>query len=121
MPAPAGRQIVERYGDGGFLIAGERHKGSVIVTPETTYPLDVADLESLTLERFSPVFEHDPAIEVLLIGCGAEMRFIPKDLRAALKEKGIGCDPMDTGAACRTYNVLATEDRRAAAILIAID
>jgi len=121
MPAPEGRQIVERYGDGGFMITQLRHKGSVLVTPEATFAWPVADFAELTLDSLRPVIDHRPAIEVLLIGCGQELKFIPHDIRAGLKAAGIACDPMDTGAACRTFNVLATEDRRAAAALIAID
>jgi uncharacterized protein len=56
----------------------------------------------------------------LLIGCGARMAFVPRALRDALKAGGIACDGMDTGAACRTYNVLLAEDRRVAAALIAV-
>lgn len=43
---------------------------------------------------------------------------IPGDLRTALRNAGIVPEPMDTGAACRTYNVLLAEDRRIAAALL---
>jgi uncharacterized protein len=46
------------------------------------------------------------------------MRPVPAALRQALKDAGIGVDAMDTGAACRTYNVLMGEDRRVAAALL---
>jgi uncharacterized protein len=46
---------------------------------------------------------------------------LPAALRAALKAAGIGSDPMSTGAAVRTYNVLLAEDRAVAAALIAVD
>jgi uncharacterized protein len=45
---------------------------------------------------------------------------LPAALRTALKAAGISSDPMDTGAACRTYNVLAGEGRAVAAALIAV-
>ena len=60
-------------------------------------------------------------IEILLIGSGKELRPIPKPLRAALREAGISADPMATGAAVRTFNVLLAEDRAVAAALIAVD
>jgi uncharacterized protein len=59
-------------------------------------------------------------IELLLLGCGPRMALIPSTLRAALRAKGIVLEPMDTGAACRTYNVLAAEGRKVAAALIAV-
>ena len=49
------------------------------------------------------------------------MRFVPPALRNALRTAGIVIDAMDTGAACRTYNVLMSEDRRVAAALIAVE
>jgi uncharacterized protein len=42
-------------------------------------------------------------------------------LREAFRERRIIADPMSTGAAVRTYNVLLAEDRRVAAALIAVD
>jgi uncharacterized protein len=48
------------------------------------------------------------------------MAMIPAALRAALRAKGIVIEPMDTGAACRTYNVLAAEGRKVAAAVIAV-
>jgi len=60
------------------------------------------------------------AVELLLFGQGARMAPVPPALRQGLREAGIGLEPMDTGAACRTYNVLAAEGRRIAAALIAV-
>ncbi len=49
------------------------------------------------------------------------MRPLPGALRARLREAGIFVDPMSTGSAVRTYNVLLAEDRLVAAALIAVD
>ena len=49
------------------------------------------------------------------------MALIPENLRAAARERGLALEPMDTGAACRTYNVLMSEQRQVAAALIAVD
>ncbi len=68
----------------------------------------------------SPVLTADPAVEILLIGCGPRLVPVPGDLRSALRARGIGCDAMDTGAACRTFNILLAESRRVAAALIAL-
>jgi uncharacterized protein len=57
-------------------------------------------------------------IEILLLGCGARMGTVPFALRKGLRASGIVVDAMDTGAACRTYNVLLAEERRVAAALI---
>ena len=54
-------------------------------------------------------------------GCGKTTLFVPLTLRDAIKERGIVLEPMDTGAACRTFNVLLGEDRRIAAALMLVD
>ena len=59
-------------------------------------------------------------IELLLIGTGADIVFLPDPLRQRLKAAGIGVDAMQTGAAARTYNILMAENRKVAAALIAV-
>ncbi len=117
---PAGRQVIRSYGNGGFTIADVRHDGSVLVTAEQTFPLDVASLEDLSLVHFDPLWEIEPKIDLLLIGTGAKMAFLPDALRGGLKAHGISVDSMDSGAAARTYNVLLSEERLVAAAIIAV-
>lgn len=75
--------------------------------PQTLDELSAADLEA--------VFALQP--EIVVLGSGARQRFPDTRLLAAILERGIGCEVMDTGAACRTYNVLVSESRRAVAAL----
>ena len=117
---PAGRQTVEAYGDGGFRIGGVAHQGSVLVMPERTLAWPVQRLEEVSFASFAPLLPHAGDIQVLLLGCGRRINLVPAALRTALREAGMVLEPMDTGAACRTYNVLAAEDRRVAAALIAV-
>ncbi len=69
---------------------------------------------------FLDVLKADPAIEILLIGCGIRATLIKADILADIKSAGIAFESMDTGAACRTFNVLMSEDRRVAAALIPV-
>lgn len=117
---PEGRQVIESYGDGRFRIAGAVVEGSVLVLPTATFPWAVRDVSQLTLESLSPLLAADPPVEVLLVGCGRRLVPLAPALKAALRARGIGADPMDTGAACRTYSVLMAEGRRVAAALIAV-
>ena len=48
------------------------------------------------------------------------MGLVPQSLRAPLRADGIVIEPMDTGAAARTFNLLLSEDRKVAAALIAL-
>ena len=118
---PAGRQVIQGYGDGGFRIGGETYQGSVLVFSATTLSWPVEALQFLTPDSLQPITAADPAVEILLIGCGREMVPLPAGLRRDLSQRGISAEPMDTGAACRTFNVLLSEDRAVAAALIAID
>ena len=63
----------------------------------------------------------DESTEILLVGCGARFGPAPAGLARTLRAAGVALEWMDTGAACRTFNVLLAEDRLAAAALIAVE
>jgi len=109
-----GRQVIERYAAGGFRVSGTIYAGAVLVFPDVT--LAWADA-ALTVESLAPVVAHG-GVEILLLGLGRRMVPVAASLRAALKASGVIIEPMDTGAACRTYNLLLSEDRRVAAALL---
>ena len=117
---PAGRQYIEGYGSGRFRIAGATHDGPVLVFRDRTLAWPVRAMAELTAESLAPVLEAGN-VDVLLLGCGRRMALVPPALREALRAGGVVIEPMDTGGACRTYNVLLTEDRQVAAALIPID
>lgn len=112
--------LIDAYGGGGFRVAGESFRGSVLVLPDHTLPWQVAEISHLTVASLSSVLDVAPPVEILLVGCGARAALIPPALRQELRSAGLVVDAMDTGAACRTYNVLRAEERRVAAALIAV-
>jgi uncharacterized protein len=114
---PAGRHVIDAYGESSFRVAGIVHSGAILVFPDATLRWDVASLAEVTAESLRPVIEHG-GIEILLLGCGRRMQRVAPELRHALRRAGIVVDAMDTGAACRTYNVLLAEERRVAAALL---
>ncbi|MBM3533611.1 MAG: hypothetical protein FJX60_11315 [Alphaproteobacteria bacterium] len=117
---PEGRQVIESYGDGRFRVSGIQIEGALLVLPTATFPWAAGNVASMTLESLAPVLGADPPVEILLVGCGQRLTPLPPALKAALRERGIGADPMGTGAACRTYNVLMAEGRRVAAALLPV-
>jgi uncharacterized protein len=117
---PRGRQVINSYGAGGFLVSGERYDGSLLVFPERVAPFAPASWDDLVLEHLSDILTAEPQVELLLFGCGSAIKPLDPALLAALRDARIGIDLMDTGAACRTYNVLMAEDRRVAAAVIAL-
>jgi uncharacterized protein len=102
---------VDGYGPGFFRIGGQVFEGAVLTGPVGTslwggYP-DVPALLALSGQ-----------VDVLLVGTGREIAHIPAELRRSLEDVGIGVEVMNSPAACRTYNVLLNEGRRAALALI---
>jgi uncharacterized protein len=114
---PADRQVIERYAPSGFRINGVIFHGPVVVFPDRTVPWATASASAVTWESLAPVIEHG-GVQILLLGLGRSMTAVSGALRNSLRAAGIALEPMDTGAACRTYNVLMAEGRHVAAALI---
>ena len=114
---PSTINVVRAYGPGLIRIGERSFSRSVIVTATTLLedwrPRRISDLQESDLGellRLRP--------EVLLIGSGLRQEFPQRATLAALYAARVGFEVMDTGAACRTYNVLAAEGRNVAAALI---
>ena len=123
MSAPhyPGRAPIEAYGNGGFRFAGMSHRGSILCLPSGVMAWSVMSAASLTEDSLSAVLAERDAIGFLLLGMGRSVGVLPAVLRKMFVEAMVGLEPMDTGAACRTYNVLLAEGRPVAAALIAVD
>jgi uncharacterized protein len=96
------------------------YRGVVLVFPDRVLASSLSSLAALRAEDLAPVVETVPRVELLLVGCGPTMVPLGRDLRAAIRARGVAVDTMATPAACRTYNVLMAEDRRVAALLFPI-
>ena len=116
-----GRNIIQSYGNGKFQISDKKYDHSVLVFPDQIIPWAPIDTNNLIVDDFKKVLTVGPIVELLLLGCGKTTWFLPLPLRDELKEMGLVLEPMDTGAACRTFNVLLGEDRRIAAALMLVD
>ena len=116
-----GRNIIQSYGNGKFQISDKEYDHSVLVFPDQIIPWSPIDTNNLIVDDFEKVLTVEPIVELLLLGCGKTTWFLPLPLRDELKEMGLVLEPMDTGAACRTFNVLLGEDRRIAAALMLVD
>lgn len=119
-PSLGGRPFIDAYGDGGFRLRGERHRGSLLLLPSGVRAWPVTSFAEITAASFEAVLSEKAAIEFLLVGTGAKLLPLEASLRQALAAQGLPTESMDTGAACRTYNVLIAEGRRVAVALIAV-
>lgn len=119
-PLPPGSQLIQGYGDGGFRVSGVVHSGSVLVFPKRTVDWPVTVAGDITLDSLAEVTASVGVNQILVVGCGSRFAPPPSGLREGLRNAGIALEWMDTGAACRTYNVLLIDDRAVTAALIAI-
>ena len=113
-------QLVHGYGEGGFRVSGTRHTGSLVLLPrEAQQWIPPENLDDLQFADLAPLLgDLRPPLFVLGAG-GAPMHpFI--DLAAQFREHDIAFELLSTAAACRTWNVLMSEGRNAAAALVAI-
>ena len=85
-----------------------------------TIEWSIRSIDDLEAGSFSEVIEARPKIDLLLIGCGTLAKYIEPNICVQLRDAFITAEAMDTGAACRTFNVLIAEDRRVAAALIPV-
>jgi len=114
---PANINLVRSYHDHSVRIGEQVLSGSCLFNADEL----IADwaprrLEELTAAHFAAAFAWQP--EIILLGTGTRQQFPAREIHAAILARGIGFEVMDTGAACRTYNVLVGENRRVAAGLI---
>jgi uncharacterized protein len=116
-----GRTAIEAYGNGGFRFSGMSHRGSLLCLPSGIYGWEAPGPDVLDEESLARVFAEADKIEILLVGTGKELRPLSLTLRERLRADKIVAEPMATGAAVRTFNVLLAEERAVAAALIAID
>lgn len=108
--------VITGYGTDYVNINGMRVQRNVLVLPEDLRDWGVESFEALSLETFRQLAELP--IEILLLGTGGKLRFPHPRLTQPLAAAGIGLEVMATDAACRTYNILRSEDRKVAAALL---
>lgn len=111
---------IDSYGNGGFRFADMSHKGSLMCLPSGMWAWNAPAPADLTPQHLARVLDEAASINVLLIGTGTGHVMPPAETRAALAALGIGIEPMSTGSAARTYNIMLAERRKVAAALIAV-
>ncbi|WP_407152401.1 Mth938-like domain-containing protein [Bradyrhizobium sp. ORS 86] len=117
LPRPA---PIEAYGKGGFAFADMSHRGSLLCLPDGIWAWPVTSPQQIDQYSLAQVFAAANAIDTLIVGSGNEVWVPPKGLREALRAVRVVLDPMQTGPAIRTYNIMLGERRRVAAALIAV-
>ena len=109
--------LITAYGQGFVEINNQRYVHNLIVMADKLI-LDwqATDFASLTELHFTQIIDLKP--EVVLLGTGEKHQFLHPKIIHNLTENGIPLECMTTAAACRTYNILMSEGRNIAAMLI---
>ncbi len=102
---------VDGYGPGVFRVAGKLIRGAIVIEAGGVSPWGGYD-DRATLAGLAG------KVELLFVGTGQEIAYLPKDFVAELEALGIFCEAMASPSAARTYNVLLSEGRRVAAALL---
>jgi uncharacterized protein len=111
-----GTLTIRSVGKDGIRINDRLWSETIALTPQeiiaTWMPVPVAELVE---DDFAALLASSP--ELVIVGTGAKGVFPPRELMFAFARRGVGLEVMDTAAAARTFNVLAGEGRRVAAVL----
>ena len=118
-PDKSDAPTINAYGQGWIEVNGQRHSESLVVSSLENLPSfswGPATFEQLSTQDFEKLAQT--GVELVLLGSGQRLRFPPAGHLQALIRRGIGLETMDTAAACRTYNILASEGRKVLAALL---
>ena len=110
------RLVIRNVSETAMRVNNTEYFESIVLTPDDQLTIwSDKPIADLTDADFDTVFDTKP--EIVLLGTGTSSVFPPRELTFAFARKGIGLEVMDTPAAARTFNVLANEGRRVAAVL----
>jgi len=113
----SGINVFTGYGEGYVMVNRQRYAQNLALLPDRILAdWQPAGFDQLTAADFSVLAGLAP--EIVLLGTGARLRFPRPELTRALIEARIGLEVMDLQAACRTYNILAAEERKVVAALL---
>lgn len=111
-----GLLLFSGYGAGFVVVNNVRYETCLVVSPQAVIEWGVSGFEALTAADFGFIDSLKP--EIMILGTGATQRFPRPELTRALAAAGVGVEVMDSPAACRTYNILATEGRKVVAAIL---
>lgn len=112
----ANTNFIRGYEAGAIRIGEQNIRHNCLITVDSVSNWNVNSVEELSVADMQPLIALKP--EIVVLGTGMRQRFPPAEVRATMLAQRIGFEVMDLGAACRTFNVLLSEDRRVVAALI---
>lgn len=112
-----GRNSIQAYQPGQITINEQSYNQSLILSAtEIITPWPVTNIDDLSAEQMQAIVDQKP--EVVLLGTGEKQQFPDIEIIGYFAQLGLGLEVMNTGAACRTFNILVAEDRQVVAAII---
>ncbi len=111
--SPSHLYSINAYEDDSISVSETVYKHSFLLSPTTVNDWPIQSLDELTSEHCQAILDLKP--QVVLLGTGAQQIFPKPDIYAFFGQHKIGLEVMANHAACRTFNILVTEDRHVVA------
>jgi uncharacterized protein len=110
LESDASINLVRSYGGGLIRIGEQQLARPCVISPHALISDWAAtSVLELTQEQFAQLFNTHATI--VLLGTDEAQQLPPAEIRALCRSRGIALETMNLGAACRTYNILASEQR----------
>ncbi|MBL38090.1 MAG: hypothetical protein CMP07_06745 [Xanthomonadales bacterium] len=114
---PEEQYYIHSLGPDAIQVVEDRYSRSLILSPfEGVRDWPVASVDALETHHLEPILEWSP--DVVLLATGRTQRFPAREIQVEMLRNNVGLEVMTLGAAARTFNVLASEERRVVAALI---
>ena len=112
-----GRNSIQAY-QSDLITINEKnyHQSLILSASQIISPWPVTHIDELKLDHLQAIIDQKP--EVILLGTGDKQQFPDIEIIGYFAQLGLGLEVMNTGAACRTFNILVAEDRHVVAALI---
>ncbi len=108
---------IDNYENEKIIINEQAHDGVLALYGEQLEQASIHSFSQLNEEFFQETFNSEVLPEIILIGTGLTQQFLHPRITAFLSQKGIGVEVMATAPACRTFNILQSENRKVWALL----
>ena len=111
-------KLIDSYDKKSFIISGERIEGIAIIFYNFSKKIILDSENEIKKNHLYELISAKPEIDIIIIGHIQGLEFkLTKDIIQLLKSKNIKTEKMITSSACRTYNLLVSENRKVACIL----
>lgn len=105
------------YEAGVIEVAGESFSQAILVKPNGVLTVDFDQAQALTEAFVAELLQQKPLPELIVVGTGDKQQFLPPKIQVQIAQARIGLEMMSTASACRTFNILLSEDRKVWALL----